>query len=150
MFHSCILGSSVPEISQARILEWVVISFSRGSSQPGDRPKSPALEGRFFTTAPPGKPRIRVCSSKYTELKGTEGELLSKLGETGSQFDTHSTAKESDYIIQTSLLLLVFVLPQIPLPLPLSGGRNKYIYIYIVHFIKSNKLGNWCRENEKK
>ena len=134
MFHSCIPGSSVPEISQARILERVVISFSRGSSQPGDRPKSPALEGRFFTTAPPGKPHICVCSSKYTELKGTEGELLRKLGETGSQFDTHSTAKESDYIIQTSLLLLVFVLPQIPLPLPLSGGRNKYIYI--VHFKK--------------
>ena len=25
-------GSSVPEISQARILEWVAISYSRGSS----------------------------------------------------------------------------------------------------------------------
>ena len=30
-------GSSVHEISQARILEWVAISFSRGSSQPRDR-----------------------------------------------------------------------------------------------------------------
>ena len=29
-------GSSVHGISQARILEWVMISFSRGSSQPGD------------------------------------------------------------------------------------------------------------------
>ena len=29
-------GSSVPGISQARILEWVAISFSRGSSQPRD------------------------------------------------------------------------------------------------------------------
>ena len=29
-------GSSVDEISQARILEWVAISFSRGSSQPRD------------------------------------------------------------------------------------------------------------------
>ena len=29
-------GSSVHGISQARILEWVVISFSRGSSQPRD------------------------------------------------------------------------------------------------------------------
>ena len=30
-------GSSVHEIFQARILEWVAISYSRGSSQPGDR-----------------------------------------------------------------------------------------------------------------
>ena len=30
-------GFSVHRISQARILEWVVISFSRGDSQPGDR-----------------------------------------------------------------------------------------------------------------
>ena len=29
-------GSVVPGILQARILEWVAISFSRGSSQPGD------------------------------------------------------------------------------------------------------------------
>ena len=29
-------GSSVHEIFQARILEWVAISFSRGSSQPRD------------------------------------------------------------------------------------------------------------------
>ena len=27
-------GSSVHEISQARILEWIAISFSRGSSRP--------------------------------------------------------------------------------------------------------------------
>ena len=30
-------GSSVPGISQARILEWVDISFSRGSSRSRDR-----------------------------------------------------------------------------------------------------------------
>ena len=30
-------GSSVHDISQARILEWVAIPFSRGSSQPRDR-----------------------------------------------------------------------------------------------------------------
>ena len=30
-------GSSVHEVLQARILEWVAISSSRGSPQPGDR-----------------------------------------------------------------------------------------------------------------
>ena len=34
----CILpGSSIHGISQARILEWIAISFSRGSFQPRDR-----------------------------------------------------------------------------------------------------------------
>ena len=37
-------GSSVHEIFQARILEWVAISFSRGSSQLGIEPGSPALQ----------------------------------------------------------------------------------------------------------
>ena len=49
-------GSSVPGIILERILEWVVISPSRGS--PGAEPMShvsPALEGRFLTTKPPGK-----------------------------------------------------------------------------------------------
>ena len=51
----------VQGISQARLLEWVAISSSRGSYQPRDRtqgsnpgiaptsPVSPALAGRFFT-----------------------------------------------------------------------------------------------------
>ena len=42
-------GSSVHGISQARILEWVAISFSRGLPDPRIEPVSPALAGRFFT-----------------------------------------------------------------------------------------------------
>ena len=37
-------GSSVRESLQARILEWVAISFSRGSSRSRDPPGSPALQ----------------------------------------------------------------------------------------------------------
>ena len=46
-------GFFVHGILQARLLEWVAIPFSRGSSWPRDRnwsPASPALAGRFFTT----------------------------------------------------------------------------------------------------
>ena len=40
-----------------RILEWAVISSSKGSSQPrGSKPPSPALAVRFLTTELPGKP----------------------------------------------------------------------------------------------
>ena len=41
-------GSSVHEIFQARVLKWVTISFSRGSSQPTSL-VSLALAGRFFS-----------------------------------------------------------------------------------------------------
>ena len=37
-------GISVHGISQARILEWVAISSSRGSSNPGIKPVAPALQ----------------------------------------------------------------------------------------------------------
>ena len=42
-------GSSVHEIFQARILEWVAIPFSRGSSQPRDRTQVSCIAGGFFT-----------------------------------------------------------------------------------------------------
>ena len=49
-------GSSIHGILQARILEWVAISFSRGSSWPRDWAQVSCIAGRFFTTEPPGKP----------------------------------------------------------------------------------------------
>ena len=36
-------------ILQARILEWVAIPFSRGSSQPRDRTQVSSTAGEFFT-----------------------------------------------------------------------------------------------------
>ena len=42
-------GSSVHGIFQARILEWVAISFSRGSSRPRDQTRVPCIVGRRFT-----------------------------------------------------------------------------------------------------
>ena len=41
-------GSSVHEILQARILDWVAISFSRGSSWPRDRTQVSLIAGRRF------------------------------------------------------------------------------------------------------
>ena len=42
-------GFSVHGIFQARVLEWVAISFSRGSSWPRDRPQVSCIAGRRFT-----------------------------------------------------------------------------------------------------
>ena len=51
------LGTSPHAIFQARILEWVAISYSRHNPNLRIEPRSPAVAGRFFTTEPPGKPR---------------------------------------------------------------------------------------------
>ena len=56
-------GSSVNGIFQARILEWLAISFSRGSSQLRDWKKlslvPPPLADRFSTTVLSGKPKLK-------------------------------------------------------------------------------------------
>ena len=51
-------GSSVCGILQARTLEWVAIPFSRGSSQPRDQTRSPALQADSSPSEPPGKPQL--------------------------------------------------------------------------------------------
>jgi len=49
-------GSSVYGILQARILQWVAIPFSRGSSRLRDGTQVSCIGNKFFTTEPPGKP----------------------------------------------------------------------------------------------
>ena len=51
--------SSVHGISQARILEWAAIPFSRGSSQPRDRTQFSCTASRFFT----------VCTTRETHIR---------------------------------------------------------------------------------
>ena len=56
-------GSSVHGILQARILEWVLMPFSRGSSQQRDgtlSPVSPALEEDSLPLEPSGKPCVSI------------------------------------------------------------------------------------------
>ena len=45
-------GSSVHGIFQAKILEWVALSFSKGSSRPRDQTQVSSIAGGFFTTEP--------------------------------------------------------------------------------------------------
>ena len=47
--------SSVHGILQARILEWVAMSFPRKSSLPRDGTQVSYTTGRFFTIEPPGE-----------------------------------------------------------------------------------------------
>ena len=59
--------SSIHGIFQTRVLEWVAISFSRGSSQPRDRTWVSCIVGRRFTVWAtreiPKKGNAKECSS---------------------------------------------------------------------------------------
>ena len=61
-------GSSVHEISQTRMLEWVAISFSRGSSRPRDRTHISCISciaAEFFSAVPPGYSHLHWISSLW-------------------------------------------------------------------------------------
>ena len=55
-------GSSVHGTLQARILEWVAISFSRGSSQPRDWTQVSRIAGRRFNLWATGEVQLRILS----------------------------------------------------------------------------------------
>ena len=71
--------SSVHGIFQARILEWVTISYPREFSWPMNRTWvsciSYRLAGRFFTTAPPEKPH-NECLKLLKHLKSLVALML--------------------------------------------------------------------------
>ena len=65
-------GSSAHGIIQARILEWVAMTSSKGSSQPKDQTSiscGSCITGRFFTTEPPRKPRYSKQQNRPKKKK---------------------------------------------------------------------------------
>ena len=61
-------GSSIRGILQARILEWVAISFSRGSSQPRDWTQVSRIRGRCFNLWATRKAQIYPYPYPYSYL----------------------------------------------------------------------------------
>ena len=83
-------------IFQARILEWVAVSFSRNLPDPGPELTSPALVGRFFFL-----PLSHQGSHRHRFLRKLEGSTPdAKCG--GARLERR---KESDLF---SLLIFVF------------------------------------------
>ena len=58
-------GFSIHRILQARILEWIAISFSRGTSQPRDWTLGSCLAGRFFTVWTTEKSTIYILVTYF-------------------------------------------------------------------------------------
>ena len=70
---------------QAGILEWVAVSFSRGSSLPGDQTWVSCIAGGFFTREQPGKAFTKTPVLKnlmiYSRLTDIENKLVVPNGE---------------------------------------------------------------------
>ena len=66
---SSLPGSSVHGILQARILEWVAISFSRRSSQPRNRMGVSCIAGRSLPVKLQGKPSLVWINENSKEIQ---------------------------------------------------------------------------------
>ena len=73
-------GSSVQGILQARILGWVTIPFSRGSSQPRDQTRVSYIAGRFFTAEPLVKIKIAFVYRKIFKSNKLKRKTFVKVG----------------------------------------------------------------------
>ena len=79
-------GSSVHGILQARILEWVAMPSSRGSSGPRDRTCVSCIANGFSTAELPGKPLLHVymtliCHTSQNSTVDGGGGLLGEVEE---------------------------------------------------------------------
>jgi len=88
-------GFSVRGVLQARILEWVAMPSSRGSSQPRDRTCVSCIAGGFFTTESPGKPSHVLYWISNTPLHGFLPCLSEEV-----QLIMAETRKKLDYPIE--------------------------------------------------
>ena len=70
--------SSIHGISQVRILEWVAISFYRGSSQPGDWTQVSCIAGRLFTVWTSREASYRWPKAHEKMLNSTVREMQIK------------------------------------------------------------------------
>ena len=82
--------SSIHGILQTRILQWIAISFSRGSSQPRVQTPVSCIAGRFFTT---WATRVGPLIYSFTECI-----LLEKHCCQGLIFNLHCNSKRSTII----------------------------------------------------
>ena len=83
-------GSSIHGILQARILEWVAISFSRGSSLPRDWTQISHIAGRFFSSWAKGSPK---------DLLAISPDLALPFAALGNQLSTFCLHKSIDFLI---------------------------------------------------
>ena len=109
------LGSSVHEIFPARLLEWVAISFSKGSSPTKDGTHvscASCLTGEFFTADLGERPENSLQMIEYRVNNSTTSYVPKKNENMPSQ--KHLCTKKNEYQIRSDQSLshvLLFVTP---------------------------------------
>ena len=107
-------GSSVHGILQARILEWVAMSFSRGSSWPRDQTQVSCTAGRFFISEPPGKP-MGDSQILQTDKRGAVWSRLLALWE--------SDTSQSPYQL-AHIIIFILCFPELLHQSPKNSGAR--------------------------
>ena len=107
-------SSSVHGILQARILKWVAMPSSRGSSQPRDQTHVSCISctsDRFFTTEPRGKPQENLGSLNIiAAIQGTcESELAFYFFYLSFSWPLKVSARHSPIILSTVLALITTI-----------------------------------------
>ena len=96
------MDSTVHEILQARIWEWVAILFSRGSSLPGIEPASPALRADSLPAEPQGKSKNTEVGSLFLLQWIFLTQESNQLSCIADGFFTNWPSRESLYYYQGS------------------------------------------------
>ena len=95
----CIVAHCAPQISQARILEWIAISSSRGFSHSGFKPRSPALQADSLLLSHQGNPVLAQIPLQFGEelllLKYVSTELFRHM-QVKSKKKTTTTKKKKN------------------------------------------------------
>ena len=73
-------GSSVHGILWAKLLEWVVIPFTRESSWPRDQTQVSHIEGRFFTVLATREAKKKKKAQIYVIYQKTDLKYKDKRG----------------------------------------------------------------------
>ena len=102
-------GSSVHGIFQATVLEWVAISFSRGSSQRRDRTQVSRITGRRFPVSATRKPDLGnggkgrgVCRQSWIPPLSVSGQARPQTwlgGGLGSRLPTSVSSTDSSELL---------------------------------------------------
>ena len=106
------LGSSVHGVFQARILEWVAISFSRGSSWPRDQTQVSCIAGRLFVLSVQFSSVAQLCRLFADPwIAACQASLSITISQSSLKLTSIESVMPSSHLI---LCCPFFLLPPIP------------------------------------
>ena len=139
-------GSSVPGLLQARILEWVAILFSGGSSWPRDRTWDSCTAGRLFTTEPLEKPYLQLSESlmncPWLKWKIKKNSIWKK-----KKIGYHSGATESEFQSRNHLLLSEVLMFQEKVEIWILLGIASYFFTFLNRTPMKGESACQCRRH---